>query len=115
MKVDDIRAFLPSKDYEHSKKFYQAMGFKMDYVSDDLSLFSNGECSFFLQNFYNEELATNLMFQLIVLDINVAFDLVSNLQDFDIKFAPITQQAWGKVFYLWGPSKELWHITELTS
>ncbi|MFT2090950.1 lactoylglutathione lyase [Paraglaciecola sp. 2405UD69-4] len=115
MKVDDIRAFIPSKNYQESKLFYQALGFKMDYVSDDLSLFSKGECSFFLQNFYNVELATNLMFQLIVLDINQAFDLVSNIQNINVKFEPISQQSWGQVFYLWGPAGELWHITELAS
>lgn len=114
MKVDDIRVFIPSKNYEESKSFYQALGFEMDYVSDDLSIFCNGECSFFLQNFYNKELATNLMFQLIVLDIQDTFNLVSALQGFDIKYEAITQQSWGLVFYLWGPSGELWHITELT-
>ncbi|KZN48597.1 hypothetical protein N474_18685 [Pseudoalteromonas luteoviolacea CPMOR-2] len=35
MQVDQIRVFIPSKDYETSKSFYQALGFKMDYVSDD--------------------------------------------------------------------------------
>ncbi|WP_342355284.1 hypothetical protein [Pseudoalteromonas luteoviolacea] len=35
VQVDQIRVFIPSKDYETSKSFYQALGFKMDYVSDD--------------------------------------------------------------------------------
>ena len=47
VQVDDIRVFIPSKDYEVSKSFYQALGFKMDYVSDDLALFENGDCFFF--------------------------------------------------------------------
>jgi len=47
VKVDDIRVFIPSKNYEASKSLYQELGFKMDYVTDDLSLFKNGECSFF--------------------------------------------------------------------
>lgn len=115
MKVDDIRVFIPCKDYEISKSFYQALGFKMDYVSDDLSLFTNGECTFFLQRFYNEELAKNLMFQLSVLDIKEAFEVMSNLSHFDIKYQAIKLEPWGKVFYLWGPSGELWHITEFSN
>ena len=115
MKVDDIRVFIPSKDYEISKSFYQALGFKMDYVTDDLSLFQNGECSFFLQNFYNEELAKNLMFQLSVLDINDALETISNLDGFDIKYEPIKSEPWGQVVYLWGPSGELWHVTEVSN
>lgn len=112
MKIDDIRVFIPSKNYEISQSFYQALGFKMEYVSDDLSLFESGECTFYLQRFYNEELARNLMFQLSVLDINEAFDIISNLDDFDIKYKPIKAEHWGKVVYLWGPSGELWHVTE---
>lgn len=115
MKVDDIRVFIPSKDFEISKAFYQALGFQMDYVTDDLSLFVNGECTFFLQRFYNGELATNLMLQLSVLDIHEAFAVISNLKDFAIKYEPIRVEDWGKVIYLWGPSGELWHVTEFSN
>jgi predicted enzyme related to lactoylglutathione lyase len=115
VKVDDIRVFIPSKDYEISKSFYQALGFKMDYSTDDLSLFENGECTFFLQRFYNEDLAKNLMFQLSVLDINEAFEIISSLDGFDIKYEPIKTEHWGKVVYLWGPSGELWHVTEFSN
>jgi hypothetical protein len=113
VKVDDIRVFIPSKDYEKSKSFYQALGFQMDYVSEDLCLFENGDCTFFLQNFYNEDFATNLMFQLLVVDIDDAFKVISNLAQLDIKYEPIKTERWGKVIYLWGPSGELWHVTEL--
>lgn len=114
MQVDDIRAFIPSKDYQVSKLFYQALGFKMDYVSDDLTLFENGDCFFFLQRFYNEELANNLVLQLSVLDINEAYDKISGLQGFEFKYNPIQEERWGKVIFLWGPSGELWQITEFT-
>nr|WP_041420267.1 VOC family protein [Shewanella violacea] len=115
MKVDDIRVFIPSKDYEVSKSFYQALGFEMDHVTDDLSLFQNGESSFFLQKFYNEDLAKNLMLQLSVVDINDAFETISNLDGFDIKYQPIKSEPWGQVVYLWGPSGELWHVTEFSN
>lgn len=115
MKVDDIRVFIPSKDYELSQSFYQALGFEMDYVTADLSLFTSGKCTFFLQKFFNEELANNLMLQLSVLDINEAFELISSLDSFDIKYEPIKTEHWGKVIYLWGPSGELWHVTEFSN
>ena len=114
MRVDDIRVFIPSKDYEVSKSFYQAIGFTMEYVSDDLTLFENGDCFFFLQRFYNRELANNLVLQLSVLDINEAYERIANLKGFEIKFEPIKQERWGKVVFLWGPSGELWQITEFT-
>ena len=115
MQVDDIRVFIPSKDYEVSKLFYQALGFNMDYVSEDLTLFENGDCFFFLQRFYNEELANNLVLQLSVLDINEAYARIASLEGFDFKYKPIQKERWGKVIFLWGPSGELWQITEFAS
>lgn len=114
MRVSDIRVFIPSKDYEESQSFYQALGFSMEFASEELSIFENGTCTFFLQNFYNEDLAKNIMFQLIVADIDEAFDVISNIKGFKIKYEPIKKERWGKVVYLWGPSGELWHVTELT-
>jgi hypothetical protein len=114
MNVDDIRAFIPCKHYENSKTFYTELGFLGVHVTDDLTLFESGECSFFLQRFYNKELAENLMFQLIVLDIDSAFKIADQTQ-YKTKITPIQQEHWGKVFYLTGPSGELWHVTQLVS
>lgn len=115
MQVADIRTFVPSKNYEESQSFYQALGFAMAPANDDLCIFSNGNCTFFLQRFYNEEFANNLMLQLIVLDIEEAFAIVSSIKLKSIRYEPIKSEPWGKVIYLWGPSGELWHITELNS
>lgn len=113
MQAFDIRTFIPSKNYEISKAFYQALGFSCSDASEDLSIFHNGPCTFFLQRYYNEEFANNLMLQLIVADIEEAYALIATLQGFDIRFQPIKQEHWGKVIYLWGPAGELWHVTEL--
>lgn len=114
MDVLDIKAFIPSKDYEISRSFYSEIGFKSEYVTDDLTLFQNGECLFFLQRFYNQDLANNFMLQICVSDIEEAFELCSTSRH-KTKISPIQQESWGKVFYLWGPVGELLHITELGS
>ncbi|WP_342743317.1 lactoylglutathione lyase [Pseudocolwellia agarivorans] len=85
----------------------------MDYATEELSIFENGGCTFFLQKTYNQVLNTQLMLQLSVVDINEAFQVISHLKGFDIKYEPIKVEPWGKVIYLWGPSGELWHVTEL--
>ena len=79
----------------------------MEPASDDLTIFSKGPCAFFLQRFFNEELAKNLMLQLIVSDIQEAFDVISKIRGIDFRFEPIKSEPWGKVIYLWGPSGEL--------
>ena len=70
MDVDHIKVFIPSKDYEVSKRFYSQIGFKGEFVSDALTLFENGDCQFFLQNFYSEDLAKNFMLQVCVLAVS---------------------------------------------
>jgi len=115
MHVEDIRVFIPSKDYRESRLFYKALGFRLEEVNEELTIFQNGNSTFFLQKYFNQELADNLMFQLIVSDIDEAFNTISSIEGFDIKYEPIKEEHWGKVVYLWGPSGELWHVTELRS
>ena len=114
MDVIDIKTFIASKNYDISKAFYSEIGFNASYVNEDLTLFENGDCLFFLQRFYNPELANNFMLQICVADIQDAFDLCSGSLH-KTKISSIEQQHWGSVFYLWGPSGELLHITELGS
>ena len=75
MDVIDIKAFVPSKDYEVSKSFYAEIGFASEFVSEDLTLFQNRDCLFFLQRFFNEDLANNFMLQICVSDIESAYSL----------------------------------------
>ena len=112
MQVIDIKAFVPSKDYEQSQAFYTDIGFQSEHVSDDLTLLSNGECQLFLQRFYNAELADNFMLQICVSDIDQAYALCANTP-YKTQISEISQESWGKVFFLWGPVGELLHITEL--
>lgn len=116
MRINEIRIFIPSKDYEASKSFYRSLGFVGEDAGGDMTIFEKDGCVFFLQNkFYSEEAAKSLMLQLIVPDINEAYKLVSELSHYGIKFSDISTERWGKVLYLWGPSGELWHVTELNS
>ena len=112
MDVTDIKAFVPSKDYEVSKAFYSEIGFEPEFVTDDLTLFQNGDCLFFLQRFFNEQLAQNFMLQICVSDIHAAFNLCSR-SIYKTKISSVSEESWGKVFYLWGPAGELLHITQL--
>ena len=61
--------------------------------------FENGEFFFYLQRFYNKQLAKNLMLQICVLDIDLAFKKV-NAARHKQKMTPIKDEPWAKVFYL---------------
>lgn len=112
MHVMDIKAFVPSKDYDISKSFYTEIGFVAEDVTEDLTLFQNGSCCFFLQRFFNQELASNFMLQICVSDIAAAYQRCLQASH-KTKITAIQQESWGKVFYIWGPAGELLHITEL--
>jgi hypothetical protein len=45
--------------------------------------------AYFCKNFYNEQRAKNLTLQLSIEDINEAYEVVSNLDGFNIKYEPI--------------------------
>ena len=109
-----LSLLLPCKNYPISQAFYSEIGFIAEPVSKDLTLISNGQSSFFLQRFYRQELAENFMLQICVVDINEAYELCRRSK-FKTKISEISDEAWGRVFYLWGPSDELLHITELAN
>lgn len=115
MQVKDIRVFIPSKDYEESRSFYKALGFNLADASRDLTICESGRSTFFLQRYFNQEFAENLMLQLIVADIEQAFKTISGIKGFNTRYEPIKDEPWGRVIYLWGPAGELWHITQLSS
>lgn len=112
----DIKAFVPAREFELSAQFYGALGFTMDFQNEQLMQFSCGDCRFLLQNFYNQELAENLMMQLIVPSCDEWWQHIETLDlpQFNGARAKAPEmQPWGqKVLYLWDPTGVLWHIAE---
>ena len=56
----EIKAFVPSRDFEKSKQFYHALGFEIPWTSEDLAYVRYGETSFLLQSFYDPAHASNI-------------------------------------------------------
>ena len=114
MQANDIRVFIHSRDFQESRGFYQALGFTVCDTSDpDLAICELGKCGFFLQNAFNETFASHLSLQLMVTDIEAAYERISGLEGYNCRYQPIQDVPWGRVIYLWGPAGELWHVTQL--
>ena len=115
MNIKNIRTFLPSKDFEVSKKFYLDLGFKLRWEGEDLIIFGDEGQNFFLQKYYNEEWANNFMMQLHVTDLDDLFKVAEGLKDKyeGIRMKPIFEADYGRTFHLIGPAGELWHMTEV--
>ena len=66
----EIKAFVPAKDFELSKRFYTDLGFTVASSSDGVAYLKAGGCSFLLQDFYEPTLADNFMVHLLVVDVD---------------------------------------------
>ena len=108
------RPFMPAKDFDLSKKFYEALGFEK-LLDGEVAIFKVGSGGFILQRHYQKEWAENFMMQLMVDDLDAWWSHIESL-DLPGKFnakpprAPATQ-PWGiRVAFLFDPSGVLWHV-----
>jgi hypothetical protein len=113
-----LRPFVPAKDFDVSKRFYQAMGFTVTHEDANIAILKLGSWSFLLQNFYAQAFAENCMVQILVRDVDAWW--ASNSPDklvgaFGVKPPkPPAMQSWGlKVGFIFDPCGVLWHIAEV--
>lgn len=111
-----VRPFLPARDFELSKRFYEALGFKKT-LDSEVAIFSAGSGGFLLQRYYQKEWAENFMMQLMVDDLDAWWNhiLALNLpQQFAVPAPkPPAMQPWGlRIAYVVDPSGVLWHVAE---
>ena len=67
----EILTFIPSVvDFDIAKKFYQEIGFEVDYEDKTLAIMRKDRCRFFLQNNPNNWIAGNFMMVLNVEDLD---------------------------------------------
>lgn len=112
-----LRPFVPAKDYERSRQFYEAIGFETKFADARIAIMANAADSFILQNFYVKELADNFMLQLTVPDANAwwaEYDVSGVASEFGTKPPTLPAlQPWGPVVgFVHDPSGVLWHVTE---
>ena len=110
------RPFVPAKDFELSKRFYEALGFKT-LLDGQVAIFGMGASSFVLQNAYQKDWAENFMMQLMVDDLDAWWTHIEGL-DLAARFGVQPPKApamehWGlKVAYVYDPTGVLWHVCQ---
>ena len=113
--AEAARPFLPARDFERSRAFYEALGFTK-LLDSDVAIFSVGGTAFILQN-YDPGEATSYMMQLMVDDLDAWWAHIEAL-DLPGKFGvappkPPAPQAWGlRVAYVVDPAGVLWHVAQ---
>ena len=110
------RPFLPTRDFDKSKAFYEALGFKK-LLDSEVAIFAVGGGGFILQQYYQKEWAENSMMQLMVDDLDGWWKHIEAL-DLPHTFGtpapkPPAMQPWGlRIAYVVDPAGVLWHIAQ---
>ncbi len=113
---ESARPFLPAKDFEISRSFYERLGFEK-LLDGEVAIFQIGATSFILQRRFEKAWAENCMMQLMVDDLDTWWEHIVNLdlpENFGVpKPKQPAMQPWGlHVAYLVDPSGVLWHIAQ---
>ena len=114
LKAMEVKAFVPAKNFEISKNFYQDLGFTKASDSDGIAYFHHGNCSFLLQDFYEPHHCNNFMMHLLVEDArswhkHIISSGVS--EKYEIKVSEVVEQPWGMLdFVVHDPSGVLWRF-----
>ena len=114
----ELKAFVPAKDFELSKQFYQDIGFILASDSEGIAYFHHENVSFLLQNFYVKELADNFMMHLLVESVDAWWEKLQESsigEKYGVTIHPPAQRPWSmRDFVLMDPSGVLWRIAENT-
>ena len=108
----EIKAFVPAKDFELSKRFYQDLGFAVAWSTEALAYIRHGNTSFLLQEF--PEGIDNFMMHLLVQNVDAWW---SHVQDrgiaakYGVMIEPVSDKPWGlRDFAIADPNHVLWRI-----
>jgi hypothetical protein len=114
LRITEIKAFVPSKNFELSKQFYQDLGFTMASDDDGVAYFHFENVSFLLQDYCVTALAENFMMHILVEDIDAWWEQVRAsgvVEKYGVRITPIELQPWQmRDFCLFDPSGVLWRI-----
>jgi catechol 2,3-dioxygenase-like lactoylglutathione lyase family enzyme len=112
----EIKAFVPSQDFERSKQFYLALGFEIPWTSEDLAYVRHGATSFLLQAFYEAGYANNFQMHLLVENVDDwhAHIRASGVESrFGVAVGEPENRPWAmRDFTLFDPSGVLWRIAQ---
>jgi len=116
--VIELKAFVPAKDFELSKRFYTDLGFTQRSEGGGVASFACGHCAFLLQDFYVQEFAENCVMHLLVADVAAWHRSVraSGLAErYGVTVTALADQPWGITeFVVIDPAGVCWHIGQNT-
>lgn len=119
LQIKNVMAFLPARDFELSRRFYEDIGFTKAIATDNAAQFMLGDYGFWLQDYYVEAWAANTMLCLYVEDIQAwarhldSLDLPHRYGGVAKVLSPPHAQEGGIMMHFCDPAGVLWHVREM--
>jgi uncharacterized glyoxalase superfamily protein PhnB len=116
LRVTEIKAFVPAKNFQRSKKFYQDIGFTLASDGGGIAYFHVGNASFLLQDFCTDGLAQDFTMHLLVEDVDAWWHRIDEsgvVETYGVTLSPIELQPWRmRDFCLTDPSGVCWRVAQ---
>lgn len=114
METIEIKAFVPAKDFDLSKRFYSDLGFTIPWCSDDLAYLHAGNASFLLRNYYQKQHAENFRMHMLVSDVEAWWQRILSeqlVERYGVRANPPDDREWRiRDFVLVDPCGVTWRI-----
>jgi uncharacterized glyoxalase superfamily protein PhnB len=115
----ELKAFVPAKDFELSKRFYLDLGFVMCSEGGGVAYFHHGKCAFLLMQFYDQSAAEKLSLHLLVEDVDAWWSKLNDdgiATKYGVAMTRVQLQSWRmRDFTLADPSGVCWRIGQNVS
>ncbi len=106
--IKDFKVYMPAKDFEHSKRFYAALGFAMSEGWGGTADFELNGQRFRLQDYYVKDWADNFMVVIGVDDVEAwhehARGIAAGDEFRDMRIKPPEDVDGSRVLHVWDPS-----------
>ena len=116
MKFISLQPFVPSgSDFENSKKFFQELGFNINWDAGDYIGFENNGCKFILQKFNNKDFAENFMITVAVTNVDEFRKEVIEKQlpqKFGIRIGEVSDMPYGREVNIIDIAGVCWHFVQ---
>jgi catechol 2,3-dioxygenase-like lactoylglutathione lyase family enzyme len=116
LRITEIKAFVPAKDFAVSVQFYKDLGFTLASEGGGIAYFHFEHVSFLLQDFCSDSLAENFMMHILVENVDAWLQHILEsgvAKKYGVRVTAIETQPWKmRDFCLFDPSGVLWRIAQ---
>lgn len=115
----DVKVFVPTRDFDVSVSFYEALGWRCNWRSDGLAEMELAGARLFLQKYYTREWAENSMIFVAVEDAQAWYAFAQGVIDSgafpETRVEEPRYESYGAfVTFVWDPSGVLLHFAQKT-